>query len=47
MDLAQDRSKEQIRDLVDLHAELGSKGVDFYLVTKYNNTGEEARNNFV
>jgi len=43
VDLAQDRSKEQIRDLVDLHAELGSKGVDFYLVTKYNNTAEEAK----
>lgn len=43
VDLAQDRSKEQIRDLVDLHRELGSKGVDFLLVTKYTNTAEEAK----
>jgi len=43
VDLAQDRSKEQIRDLVDLHAELGPKGVDFLLVAKYTNTAEEAK----
>lgn len=43
VDLSQDRSKEQIRDLVGLHAELASKGVDFLLVTKYTNTAEEAR----
>ena len=43
VDLAQDRSKEQIRDLVDLYAELGPKGVDFFLVTKYTNTAEEAK----
>lgn len=43
VDLSQDRSKEQIKDLVDLHAELASKGVDFLLVTKYTNTAEEAK----
>lgn len=43
VDLAQDRSRDQIRDLVDLHAALGSKGVDFFLVTKYTNTAGEAK----
>jgi len=43
VDLAQDRSKDQIRDLVDLYNELGSKGVDFLLVTKYTNTADEAK----
>lgn len=43
VDLSQDRSKEQIRDLVALHSELGAKGVDFLLVAKYTNTAEEAK----
>ena len=43
VDLSQDRSGDQIRDLVGLHAELASKGVDFLLVAKYTNTAEEAK----
>lgn len=39
--LAQDRSRDQIRDLVDLHKELQAKGVDFLLISAYTDTPEE------
>lgn len=43
VDLAQDRSREQLEDLVSLHKELSGKGVDFLVITKYTNTAEEAK----
>lgn len=43
VDLAQERSREQLEDLVSLHKELGDKGVDFLVVSKYTNTAEEAK----
>ena len=41
--LSQDRSKEQLRDLVALHKELSSKGVDLLVVASYTDTAEEAK----
>jgi len=41
--LAQDRSRDQIRDLVDLHKELGPKGVEFLLVAAYTDTAEDCK----
>ncbi len=43
VDLSQDRSRDQVKDLVALHSELASKGADFFLVTKYTNTPDEAK----
>ncbi len=43
VDLSQERSRDQVKDLVALHAELASKGADFFLVTKYTNTAAEAK----
>ncbi len=43
VDLAQERSRDQIKDLVALQADLASKGADFFLVTKYTNTADEAK----
>lgn len=43
VDLSQERSKDQVKDLVALHSELASKGADFFLVTKYTNTPDEAK----
>ncbi|MBI5418608.1 MAG: tetratricopeptide repeat protein [Deltaproteobacteria bacterium] len=41
--LAQDRSKDQLRDLVALQGELGPKGVDFLIVSSYTDTPEDAK----
>lgn len=41
--LAQDRSRDQIRDLVDLHKELDAKGVDFFVISAYTDTAEEGK----
>lgn len=41
--LGQDRSRDQIKDLVDLQKELGSKGVDFLLVAAYTDTAEDCK----
>ncbi len=43
VDLSQERSRDQIKDLVALHSDLASKGADFFLVTKYTNTPDEAK----
>jgi len=43
VDLSQERSRDQIKDLVALHSDLGSKGADFFLITKYTNTPDEAK----
>jgi|GEM_PF-974326 len=41
--VSQDRSRDQIRDLVALHRELGPKGVEFLLVASYTDTPEEVK----
>lgn len=41
--LSQDRSKDQLKDLVALHKELSGKGVDFLVVASYTDTAEEAK----
>jgi tetratricopeptide (TPR) repeat protein len=41
--LSQDRSKDQLKDLVALHKELSSKGIDFLVVASYADTAEEAK----
>lgn len=41
--VSQDRSRDQIRDLVALHEELGPKGVDFFLIASYTDTPEEVK----
>jgi tetratricopeptide (TPR) repeat protein len=41
--LAQDRSRDQIRDLVELSKELGPKGVDFIVVSAYSDTPDDAK----
>jgi tetratricopeptide (TPR) repeat protein len=41
--LSQERSRDQVKDLVALHKELGPKGVDFLIVSAYTDTPEEAR----
>ena len=41
--LSQDRSRDQLKDLVALHKELSGKGVDFLVVASYTDTAEEAR----
>ena len=43
VDLSQERSRDQVKDLVALHSELASKGADFFIVTKYTNTSDEAK----
>ncbi len=43
VDVSQERSKDQVKDLVAMHADLASKGADFYLVTKYTNTASEVK----
>lgn len=43
VDLSQERSLSQLRDLVSLHGDLSAKGVDFLAVAKYTNTAEEAK----
>lgn len=41
--LSQDRSRDQLKDLVELHKELSPKGIDFLVVASYNDTAEEAK----
>jgi tetratricopeptide (TPR) repeat protein len=41
--LSQDRSRDQLKDLVVLHKELSGKGVDFLVVASYTDTAEEAK----
>ena len=41
--LAQDRSRDQIRDLVYLQKELEAKGVDFLIVSAYTDTPDDAK----
>ncbi|MBI5342240.1 MAG: tetratricopeptide repeat protein [Deltaproteobacteria bacterium] len=41
--LAQERSRDQIRDLVDLQKELEAKGVDFLIVSAYTDTPDDAK----
>jgi len=41
--LSQDRSKEQLKDLVALHKELSPKGIEFLVVASYTDTAEEAK----
>lgn len=41
--LSQDRSVEQVKDLVSLHGELAAKGVDFFIVTSYTDNVDEAK----
>ena len=41
--LSQDRSKEQMKDLVALQKELSGKGVDFLVVASYGDTADDAR----
>ena len=41
--LAQDRSRDQIRDLVELSKDLGPRGVDFLVVSAYTDTPDDAR----
>ncbi len=41
--LSQERSKEQVKDLVDLQKELGAKGVDFIIISAYTDTPDDAR----
>lgn len=41
--VSQDRSRDQIKDLVTLFNELGPKGVDFLLVASYTDTADEVR----
>lgn len=41
--LSQDRSKDQLKDLVALHKELSAKGIDFLVVASYTDTAEEAK----
>ena len=41
--LSQDRSRDQLKDLVALHKELSGKGVDFLVVASYTDTAEEAK----
>ncbi|MDA8123469.1 MAG: tetratricopeptide repeat protein [Deltaproteobacteria bacterium] len=41
--LAQERSLDQIKDLVALQEELGAKGVDFIVVSAYTDTPEDAK----
>ncbi|MCL5966297.1 MAG: tetratricopeptide repeat protein [Deltaproteobacteria bacterium] len=41
--VSQDRSKDQIRDLVALYDELASKGVDFFLVASYTDAPDEVK----
>jgi tetratricopeptide (TPR) repeat protein len=41
--LSQDRSRDQLKDLVALHKDLSGKGVDFLVVASYTDTAEEAK----
>lgn len=41
--LSQDRSVEQLRDLVALHKELSGKGIDILVVASYTDTAAEAK----
>lgn len=41
--VSQDRSRDQIKDLVALHDELFPKGVDFFLIASYTDTPEEVK----
>jgi len=41
--LSQDRSRDQLKDLVALHKELSGKGVDFLAVAYYTDSASEAR----
>ncbi len=43
VDLSQERSRDQLKDLAALQADLGAKGAEFLTVTKYTNTADEAR----
>src|SRR5512139_1250143 len=41
--LSQDRSRDELKDLVALHKELSGKGVDFLAVASYTDTAEESK----
>ena len=41
--LSQDRSRDELKDLVVLHKELAAKGVDFLAVASYTDTAEESK----
>src|SRR5574341_641864 len=41
--VSQDRSRDQIKDVVALQNELGPKGVDFFLIASYTDTADEVK----